>query len=109
MAEHLGWLWRYCWWPPPSAICSRCAFATVHHGPFNGLRVSNRVATDKNYSSGRPNMPTMNSGNSWIIPTTTLGQIESQDKALREAQAELERRVGERTRELFGANQQLHQ
>ena len=36
-----------------------------------------------------------------------LAQIESRDHALREAQLELERRVGERTRELFETNRNL--
>ncbi len=37
-----------------------------------------------------------------------LTKIEARDNALREAQAELEKRVADRTRELFGTNQQLH-
>ena len=37
-----------------------------------------------------------------------LMNIEARDSALREAQAELEKRVADRTRELFGTNQQLH-
>ena len=37
-----------------------------------------------------------------------LMKIEARDSALREAQAELEKRVADRTRELFGTNQQLH-
>jgi two-component system cell cycle sensor histidine kinase/response regulator CckA len=37
-----------------------------------------------------------------------LLQIEQREKALHEAQSELERRVGERTRELFATNQKLY-
>ena len=37
-----------------------------------------------------------------------LTKIEARDTALREAQVELEKRVADRTRELFGTNQQLH-
>lgn len=71
--------------------------------------VSNQVATDKNYSLRVAKHANDELGQLVDNFNHMLGQIESQDKALREAQAELERRVGERTRELFGANQQLHQ
>jgi len=69
---------------------------------------SSKVATEKNYSIRVDKHANDELGQLVDDFNHMLAQIESRDKALREAQAELERRVAERTRELFGANQQLH-
>lgn len=69
---------------------------------------SSKVASEKNYTIRVEKHANDELGQLVDDFNHMLAQIESRDKALREAQAELERRVGERTRELFGANQQLH-
>ncbi len=70
---------------------------------------SSRVATEKTYSIRVAKPGNDELGQLVDNFNDMLAQIEAGDKALRQAQVELERRVGERTRELFGANQQLHQ
>lgn len=69
---------------------------------------SSKVATEKNYSIRVDKQSDDELGQLVDDFNHMLAQIESRDNALREAQVELERRVAERTRELFGANQQLH-
>lgn len=69
---------------------------------------SSKVATEKNYSIRVDKLANDELGRLVDDFNHMLAQIESRDNALREAHAELERRVAERTRELFGANQQLH-
>jgi two-component system cell cycle sensor histidine kinase/response regulator CckA len=70
---------------------------------------SSKVAAEKNYSIRVEKHGNDELGQLVDDFNLMLAQIENRDKALREAQAELERRVAERTRELFGTNQQLHQ
>lgn len=69
---------------------------------------SSKIASEKNYSIRVAKHANDELGQLVDDFNYMLTQIERGDKALREAQAELERRVAERTRELFGANQQLH-
>lgn len=68
-----------------------------------------QVATEKNYAIRVDKQANDELGQLVDDFNHMLAQIESQDNALRVAQVELERRVAERTTELFDANQQLHQ
>ncbi len=72
-------------------------------------RASSEVATQKNYAIRVAKPGNDELGQLVDNFNHMLAQIETGDKALREAQAELERRVADRTRELFGTNQQLFQ
>lgn len=67
-----------------------------------------KVALEKNYSVRVEKSSDDELGQLTDDFNHMLVQIETRDNALRDAQAGLERRVAERTRELFGANQQLH-
>jgi two-component system, cell cycle sensor histidine kinase and response regulator CckA len=71
-------------------------------------QASRRVAEEKNYSI-RVNRCTDDELGQLVDGFNgMLAHIETHDGALREAQAELEHRVGERTHELFEANRNLH-
>ncbi len=72
------------------------------------FQASRRVAEEKNYSVRVARRSADELGQLVDGFNEMLAQIETRDHALREAQAELERRVGERTRELFEANRNLH-
>ncbi len=72
------------------------------------FRASRRVAEEKNYSVRVTPRSEDELGQLVAGFNQMLAQIEGRDQALREAQAQLERRVGERTRELFEANRNLH-
>lgn len=65
------------------------------------------VAKEKNYSIRVPKRGADELGDLVEGFNEMLLQIEQREKALQEAQSELERRVAERTRELFTANQKL--
>jgi PAS domain S-box-containing protein len=74
----------------------------------NLAAASNVVATEKNYGVRVVKHANDELGQLVDGFNSMLAQIETRDKALREAHAELEHRVGDRTRDLFQANQQLH-
>lgn len=77
--------------------------------PIQNLADASRlVATEKTYSIRVPKQADDELGELTDGFNSMLMQIEARDMALREAQAELEKRVAGRTVELFGANQQLH-
>ena len=77
--------------------------------PIRNLANASRVvAVGKNYSIRVEKQSDDELGELTDGFNGMLSKIEARDKALREAQAELEKRVADRTRELFGTNQQLH-
>ena len=77
--------------------------------PIQNLANASRlVAVEKKYSIRVAKQADDELGELTDGFNSMLTKIEARDTALREAQAELEKRVADRTRELFGTNQQLH-
>ncbi len=77
--------------------------------PIQNLANASRlVAVEKKYSIRVAKLAEDELGELTDGFNSMLTKIEARDNALREAQAELEKRVADRTRELFGTNQQLH-
>ena len=77
--------------------------------PIQNLANASRVvAADKKYSVRVVKQADDELGELTDGFNSMLTTIEARDIALREAQSELEKRVADRTRELFGTNQQLH-
>ena len=74
----------------------------------NLANASRQVAVEKKYSIRVSKLAEDELGELTDGFNSMLTKIEARDTALREAQAELEKRVADRTRELFGTNQQLH-
>lgn len=77
--------------------------------PIHNLANASRlVAVEKKYSIRVAKQANDELGELTDGFNSMLMKIEARDSALREAQSELEKRVADRTRELFGTNQQLH-
>ena len=74
----------------------------------NLANASRMVAVEKKYSIRVAKQADDELGELTDGFNSMLEKIEARDMALREAQTELEKRVADRTRELFGTNQQLH-
>ncbi len=74
----------------------------------NLANASRMVAVEKKYSIRVAKQAEDELGELTDGFNSMLTKIEARDNSLREAQAELEKRVADRTRELFGTNQQLH-
>jgi two-component system cell cycle sensor histidine kinase/response regulator CckA len=75
----------------------------------NLATASNAVAMEKNYAVRVAKQANDELGQLVDGFNNMLSQIETRDKALREAHGELEHRVAERTQDLFQANQRLLQ
>ena len=77
--------------------------------PIQNLANASRlVAVEKKYSIRVAKQAEDELGEVTDGFNSMLTKIEARDTALREAQADLGKRVADRTRELFGTNQQLH-
>jgi PAS domain S-box-containing protein len=77
--------------------------------PIQNLASASRtVAVEKKYSIRVAKLSDDELGELTDGFNSMLIKIEAREAALREAQIELEKRVADRTRELFGTNQQLH-
>ncbi|NOS72573.1 MAG: response regulator [Verrucomicrobia bacterium] len=70
---------------------------------------SRAIAAEKNYSIRVPRESSDELGQLVDGYNEMLSQIELRDTALQQAQAQLEKRVGERTRDLFESNARLHE
>lgn len=84
-------------------------FQRLIASPIQNLaNASRQVAVEKKYSIRVSKLADDELGELTDGFNSMLAKIEGRDNALREAQTELEKRVADRTRELFGTNQQLH-